>query len=426
MKFVVDVEPERFDRFAISCPWNHYSKTSPFIELKKPEYSEGHLLGVEDDEGNLIASAVMVFKKTIVPIGRYAYVQYGFNLDIADHELIRYFAQQLRDYAESRGAFDLRMDFNITRIEHNKDGSLKEGGFNHEYVTGILQECGYTHLGYNYGYSGNWMSRYTYRLNLDRPFADVLKGIKRCRIYDTKNKERDVKVRAGRRDELHHLVENEDLLSQQRGFKPKDIHYFEKFWDLYEPYVHYFIVTTNYHRAKLNLMKLMEDNTAKAAKLKDPHKIEDLNKQNTALAKEIRELEEGGYDQDEEKVIGAKFMIMQGVNVWNVNMFTTKTLLNFRAAFALHRYALEKLYNEGAKTYDFEGISGSMDPKDPYYGLNDFKKSFGGDFLEFLGEFDAVINQKKYDTWLKGDRLYRGVRRRMGRIVYKRSESERN
>ena len=67
-----------------------------------------------------------------------------------------------------------------------------------------------------------------------------------------------------------------------------------------------------------------------------------------------------------------------------------------------------------------------MDPKDPYYGLNDFKKSFGGDFLEFLGEFDAVINQKKYDTWLKGDRLYRGVRRRMGRIVYKRSESERN
>ena len=48
------------------------------------------------------------------------------------------------------------------------------------------------------------------------------------------------------------------------------------------------------------------------------------------------------------------------------------------------------------------------------------------DFLEFLGEFDAVINQKKYDTWLKGDRLYRGVRRRMGRIVYKRSESERN
>ena len=155
MKFVVDVEPERFDRFAISCPWNHYSKTSPFIELKKPEYSEGHLLGVEDEEGNLIASAVMVFKKTIVPIGRYAYVQYGFNLDIADHELIRYFAQQLRDYAESRGAFDLRMDFNITRIEHNKDGSLKEGGFNHEYVTGILQECGYTHLGYNYGYSGN-------------------------------------------------------------------------------------------------------------------------------------------------------------------------------------------------------------------------------------------------------------------------------
>ena len=50
MKFVVDVEPERFDRFAISCPWNHYSKTSPFIELKKPEYQGLTILGGEPFE----------------------------------------------------------------------------------------------------------------------------------------------------------------------------------------------------------------------------------------------------------------------------------------------------------------------------------------------------------------------------------------
>lgn len=425
MKFVVDVEPERFDRFAIASPWNHYSKTSPFIGLKKPEYSEGHLLGVEDEQGNLIASAVMIVKKTIIPFGRYAYCQYGFNLDIANRQLIRFFAEHLKDYAKSIGAFDLRMDFNITRIEHNKDGSLTPDGFNHEYVTEILKKCGYTHLGYNYGYSGNWMSRFTYRLDLDKPFSEVLKGIKRCRVYETKNRERDVKVRPGRRDELHYLVENEDLLSHERGFRPKDVHYFEKFWDLYQPYVHYFIVTTNYHQAKLNLQKLMEDNSARAAKMKDPHKIEDLQKQNTALDKEIHEIENSGLDKDEEKVIGAKFMIKEGVNVWNVNMFTTKTLLNFRAAFALHRYALEQLYKEGAKTYDFEGVSGSTDPRDLYYGLHDFKKSFGGDFLEFIGEFDAILDQKKYETWRKSDRFYRNFRRRVWRVVYKRSDSQR-
>lgn len=71
-----------------------------------------------------------------------------------------------------------------------------------------------------------------------------------------------------------------------------------------------------------------------------------------------------------------------------------KTLMNFRAAFALHRYAIEDLYNQGAKTYDFEGISGSLDPNDEYYGQQDFKKSFGGDFLEFLGNLMRYLIKK--------------------------------
>ena len=55
-----------------------------------------------------------------------------------------------------------------------------------------------------------------------------------------------------------------------------------------------------------------------------------------------------------------------------------------------------------------------------HYGQQDFKKSFGGDFLEFLGEFDAVFDQKKYDLWFKTDHMYRRVRRKLRYIFNKK------
>ena len=68
----------------------------------------------------------MLHKKTKFPFGQYSYVQYGFNLDIENWELISFFARHLKEYARFKGSFLLRMDFNITRLEHEKDGTLKK------------------------------------------------------------------------------------------------------------------------------------------------------------------------------------------------------------------------------------------------------------------------------------------------------------
>lgn len=424
MKFVTDVDPERFDAFAMASPLNHWSKSSQFIKFKKPEYYAGNLLGVEDDDGNLIATAVMIHKKTKIPVGQYSYCQYGFNLDYENRDLLKFFLIHLRGYAKEKGSIFLRIDPNITRREHEKNGKVKEGGFNHEFVTDLFKQCGYRHLGYNYGYSGNWMSRYTYRLNLDQPWKSILKGIKRCSQYTRKNEERDVQVHKAGRDELNVLVMGQEALSHERGFEPYGIRYFQRLWDCYEPYVHYYVVTTNYHQAKLNLEDLIAKNEEHLKTMKDEKKMAPLIKSNEAMKKEIQEIEEGGYDKDETVPLGAKFIVMEGVNVWNINMYTIKTLMNFRGAFALHRYAIEDLYNQGAKTYDFEGVSGSLDPHDYYYGQQDFKKSFGGDFLEFLGEFDAVFDEKKYNLWWKSDHLYRRIRRKVRYIFNKRKDAE--
>lgn len=424
MKFVVNVDRDRFDAFAKACPINHYSKTSAWPEVIDDEYPTHDLLGVENGEGELIATAIMMHKKTCLPGIKYSYIQYGFNLDIEDKDLISFFAMHLKEFARSKGSTFLRMDSNITRLEHDKNGKVVEGGFNHEYVTELLEDAGFTHLGYNYGYSGNWLSRYTYRNNLDKPWKKIKKGIKRYANYNNRNKLRDVVVRPAGYNELHWLVECEQELSQDLGFKPKPVEFFEKVWDEYGDDVRYYIVTTNYHQAVLNLEKEVADTKEHLNVLIDENKIA-LAKQNIAtLSEEIEEIKASGKDIDEEVVLGAKFIIMQGENVWNVNMYTKKTFLNFRAAFALHSYVIEDVYKRGAKTYDFEGVSGSTDPNDYYYGLHEFKRSFGGDFLEYLGEFDAIFDEKKYKVWKKARTAMSLTRRKVLYAIYHKEDKK--
>ena len=48
------------------------------------------------------------------------------------------------------------------------------------------------------------------------------------------------------------------------------------------------------------------------------------------------------------------------------------------------------------KFFDFWGITTSNDPKDPWYGFTKFKKSFGGQQIDYSGTYDLPINASKY------------------------------
>ena len=51
--------------------------------------------------------------------------------------------------------------------------------------------------------------------------------------------------------------------------------------------------------------------------------------------------------------------------------------------------------------YDFGGVSGFADENHPMYGVYRFKKGFGGDVTEFLGEYDLVFSPFFYQLWEK-------------------------
>lgn len=75
------------------------------------------------------------------------------------------------------------------------------------------------------------------------------------------------------------------------------------------------------------------------------------------------------------------------------------------------KYAIEKKMNY----YDFGGISGNFTPGTPEYGVYEYKRGYGGFVIEYIGEFDLIINKPYYLAYKYGLELYRTFRK----IVYK-------
>ncbi len=79
---------------------------------------------------------------------------------------------------------------------------------------------------------------------------------------------------------------------------------------------------------------------------------------------------------------------------------------NYLLQWKMIRWAIER----GANVYDFRGVSGDLSEDNPLYGLYKFKKGFGGEFTEFVGEMDLVLNKAIYFAVEHGTNLLRDVR----------------
>ncbi len=56
-------------------------------------------------------------------------------------------------------------------------------------------------------------------------------------------------------------------------------------------------------------------------------------------------------------------------------------------------------HQQGAKVYDFWGITTSEDPQHPWYGFTQYKKSFGGRQVDYAGTWDLPIKKAKYKEY---------------------------
>jgi lipid II:glycine glycyltransferase (peptidoglycan interpeptide bridge formation enzyme) len=87
--------------------------------------------------------------------------------------------------------------------------------------------------------------------------------------------------------------------------------------------------------------------------------------------------------------------------VWTVHGGNATALRNLNANYITYFNIIKDAHEEGYKKIDFFGCSGDANPdkSSSIYGLHNFKKRLGGEYHEFIGEFDLITNKLIYDMY---------------------------
>ena len=98
------------------------------------------------------------------------------------------------------------------------------------------------------------------------------------------------------------------------------------------------------------------------------------------------------FAEYEGKPIATVLPILYGNKVWYLYGGSLNEHRNLMSTYLMQWEMIKWAVQNKCDWYDFRGVSGFKDPKDPQYGVYKFKKGFNGNFVEFINELYIVFN----------------------------------
>lgn len=405
MKLNTNLNCEEYTMFVKKHPLVHYMKTPQWASMQNKN-TIIHYLGFEDNN-ELVGAALCIEKKFL---GKsYLYIPWGPCLDYTNMQQFTEIFELLKSFALSRNVFMLRTDPNIIRVSRDIDGQITDG-INNENITQALIQIGFQHKGYGYAYNGSWVNRYTLIVDLSNDIDDIFKHFAKPRQTAIKRHSIiGVRTRLGTQNDLPALCEFERELAQLQGFKPHSSAFFNQYIQIFSEYARFYVTEIDLDQMinglddEIHSKKYAKDKEALQSKQKEYQEAIELKKQYGNIV-----------------TIAAGLFLYYGNVSWDLYTYNKKSFGFVKPVDNLHYFAMTDMKTLGVTTYDMCGFSGVTTPEDPYYGLYSYKKSFGSQFTEYIGEFDAILNEKTYTSFKKQYRLISKIKRKMYSLRYKK------
>ena len=407
MKFVNNIEKSKYQSFTNCHKKSHFLQSYEWGQFcKRAKDQIPRYVGMEDENGNLVATCLILLKMT--PLGySYGYAPRGFILDYDNYDLIKEFTNCLKKYMKEEKIIYIKFDPDIKYQTIDADAKKVDDNDNNYKLYDFMLSLDYKHTGFYKLYEGN-QPRYTFRINLNKPWEEIenkmsksfLKSVKRSYTY---NLEIDNNVNV---KDFYRLIQSN---SNKDGFDPHSEKYYEIFSEEMskDNNMKYFNVT-------LNVKKSLEDLEEELKKLNEEVKV---NKKKEAdiknrIVKCEKDLDVFKKIKEEKIVVCSLICTYTKTRAWSLYIGSDE-LANLTFAVVRSYYeAIKDAYNEGYEFFDLFGTTG--DPNTSYKNLaklHDFKRKFGDEYIEFIGEFDLVNNKFLYKLLPPLLKVYRFLRR---------------
>lgn len=368
---------------------------------------------VYKEDNNIKACGLFLLKKMPFLKSYMAYCPRGFLIDFNDYELLKRFNSELIAYLKNKKVFELIIDPYVLLNHRDIDGKIIDDGFDNQKVISTLTSIGYRHTGYNLYYE-NLQPRFLFRLKLkDKTIDEIYKGFKKeAKRRANKKDFFGIRVRELKEDEISIFKDLMNKTSLRKGFIDRPLDYYKQMYKALakDKILHYMVAEIDIEKAKHNILyeitiinkrieKLKEHALSNKGRIKEENVTIDANQK---LLKQLEDLE-----KEKGKVVPLSVVCLLTYGKEAIMLLAgndEKYLQHFNSSNIIVAELIKLCKEKGFDYYNFYGISGDFNSESPYYGLYTYKRQYGGEVVELIGQFEYVINsfiKHIYDIMLR-------------------------
>ena len=404
MEFVTNLTEEEYETFVKNHEKSHFMQSYYWGEVMKKKHFTPHYVGLKKNN-KLVATALLLFKELKLGYG-YFYSPRGYIIDFNDKKLLETFTNEIKAYAKSKKAIFVKIDPDIKRYDLDPEGNILS---KETKILKTLSDLGYKHTGFNKEFT-NEQPRFTFRLDLNRDFEDVYNGIHATsRKKLNKGNQYEFNIYKGDVDDVKYFYQTMKETAQRENLGCNPIEYYKHFFKVLHKHnmSDLYVVKLDVKKLKKVYKQKLDDiesrlvnldkNTKVIPKKQENRKNEIIIEKNKVL-KDIAELDK---IKEEEITLSSIMTCKYNDKVWTVHGGNATALRNLNANYITYFNIIKDAHEEGYKKIDFFGCSGDANPdkSSSIYGLHNFKKRLGGEYHEFIGEFDLITNKLIYDMY---------------------------
>lgn len=418
MEFVENISKEEYEQFVSNSEYGHFMQSYDFGQIRIIKHFIPHYVGLKEND-KLVCAALLLEKKLIMKY-TYFYCPRGYVIDFNNKELLNTFTKYLKEYAKKKKAIFIKIDPAIKLHTLDIEGNVIDGEDNSNIVD-YLKSIGYKHLGYNLGFE-NEQPRFTFRINIDKSWDDVYSAMHpTTKKILNKGNQYNLNIYKGNKDDINDFYLTMIETAKREGIIQSPIEYYTLFYeifnkddlsDLYVVKVKIKELIKSFEDKINNVKKEIEELGLDKYKNKGKaqNKINDLNNQVNKLNKDLEEIKK---INEEEVVLSSIITVKYNDKVWTVHGGNNSILMNLNANYLLYYTIIKDAFDNGYKCVDCFGTCGIANPdkSNPIYGIHSFKKRLGGEYTEFIGEFDLITNKFMYTTYKKLIPIYRKIKK---------------
>lgn len=391
---IVNVSPEELNEYVLSSNKPHFMQTGAWGEVNKARGATPHYLLIRD--GNNIIGSAMLLEKKVLNYSTF-YCPRGFIVDYTNIDNIKKVAELLKEYVTKNAGLYLKIDPDIIIRKLDKDTKPIEVFDTNLNLIDYLISLGGKHRGFTMKFSETSAPRFTFRVDVNKD--NLLETFHQTtRNLLKRNNPYHLNIYVGNENDLDKFYEPMKETAIRKHMYLEDQSYFDNFYKVLKKYnmADLYVVTAKIDELKdtyKNMISSVEIELENINNSNKKGKINDLNDQLTKYRKELKQIEE---IKEKEIVLSSMINAKFADKVWTVHGANSNSLPFLNANYEMYYQILKDAKKQGFHYVDFYGSEGTIDKKSDAYGIYQFKVRFGGDFDEFIGEFDFVTKPQSY------------------------------